>query len=748
MPKVTVIMPLYNAEKYVKEAIDCILNQTFTEFELLIIDDCPTDGTLDIVYQIQDDRIRIIHNEKNMGIAYSRNRGLAEAKGEYIALMDDDDLTPLDRLEREVVFLDNNLNIGVIGGNIEGISENGESRSEPVFLKTRPGEIHSEMMFSCPIANSSTMFRKSIVDNYKITYKMGMFGMEDFRFWVEMSLHAQIANFQDTFLYWRDRADNESARVHSEEEKEREEKYFEILLLALCGNGFKLTKEEKELYKISFIEANHSNCNDINKLYDLMCKLASQAYNMNVEWAWDFVLTCRNHYLDVVQKTKGDSFIDSLFIEGFSRNLVERMIDEPLISVVIPTRNREDKIISAIESVRKQTYSYIEIIVVDDASSDNTLLCLERYKEKLKNKELLRIYHLDKNCGPAYARNYGVSRSRGTYIAFHDDDDQWHPDKLAIQIQRMLYDKDVDMSFGQMARFGKEGFVSIVDERLDWETKRSHFFQELLMDNFIGAPTIVIRKTAFQKIGGFDENILSLEDWEFAIRASKYLRIEYVKTPLMDVHIHDNSVTYNHENYVISWAYILKKYMKEAENKNAYKIQMLRHLYGNLNGSLASIEDVLHYKELLKSLLVPEVFEEPLVVEAFFIEGINFVQNKIENNLLRYKKVCHILLDTEDTIAQWLLKKGYKNVAIYGMGKLGKCLADRLSETEIQVICGIDKNETNFRDIQVIGVDEVLSEGMLVDVIIVTPLYQYDEITNELSQITDIKCISIEELLL
>ena len=119
MPKVTVIMPLYNAKKYVREAMDCILNQTFKDFEFLIIDDCPTDGTLDIVNQIQDNRIRIIHNGKNQGIAYSRNRGLAEAKGEYIALMDDDDLTPLDRLEREVSFLDDYPEIGVIGGNIE-----------------------------------------------------------------------------------------------------------------------------------------------------------------------------------------------------------------------------------------------------------------------------------------------------------------------------------------------------------------------------------------------------------------------------------------------------------------------------------------------------------------------------------------------------------------------------------------------------------------------------------------------------
>lgn len=747
MPKVTVIMPLYNAEKYVKETIECILNQTFKDFELLIIDDCPTDGTLDVVNQIQDDRIRILHNGKNRGIAYSRNHGLAEAKGEYIALMDDDDLTPLDRLEREVVFLDNNPDIGVIGGNVETISENGEKRTKPFLIKTRPEEIHSEMMFACPMANSSTMFRKLILDNDKITYKDGMFGMEDFRFWVEMSLHTQIVNFQDTLLYWRKRIDNESSRVVFEEKKEREEKYFEILFWALCGNGFELTEQEKEIYKISFMEHNHSNCNDVSKLYDLMCKLVSQAYSLNVKWAWDFMLTCRSHYLSVVRKTKG-VFIDDLYTSGFSCDITERMIDKPLVSVVIPTHNREDKIISAIESVRRQTYSHIEIVVVDDASSDNTLLSLEQYKEKLENRDLLIICPLEKNGGPAYARNYGVSRSRGTYIAFLDDDDQWHPDKLAIQIEQIQHNENIDLLFAQMAKFNKGRFINIVNENLDWEAKKSCLFQEFLMNNYVGTPTIVIRKTAFQKIGGFDENIPSLEDWEFAIRASKFLKIDFVKTPLMDVHINDISVAHNLENYVISWVYIMKKYMKEAKDENEYKIQMLSHLKRNLKGGLSAAEDVFYYKELLKSLTVPEIFEEPLVIEALFIDWVNYDQDILEKHLLRYKKVCHILLDTEDTIAEWLLKKSYKTVVIYGMGKLGKCLADRISGTEVKVICGIDKNPTNFRNIEVIGLKEVLSRQMSADVIIITPLYQYNEIVNELLRVTNIKCISIEDLLL
>ena len=94
MPKISVIMPVYNAERYIKIAVDSILNQTFKDFELIVIDDKGTDDSIKIVEEISDPRIRILHNEKNCGIAFSRNRGITEAKGEYLALMDDDDYAP------------------------------------------------------------------------------------------------------------------------------------------------------------------------------------------------------------------------------------------------------------------------------------------------------------------------------------------------------------------------------------------------------------------------------------------------------------------------------------------------------------------------------------------------------------------------------------------------------------------------------------------------------------------------------
>ena len=101
-PKVTVVIPAYNSQKYINETIESILNQTFSDFELLIINDCSTDNTLKILNSYKNEKIKIYSNEKNMGITPTRNRGFDLAKGEYITFMDHDDIAPSYKLEKQL----------------------------------------------------------------------------------------------------------------------------------------------------------------------------------------------------------------------------------------------------------------------------------------------------------------------------------------------------------------------------------------------------------------------------------------------------------------------------------------------------------------------------------------------------------------------------------------------------------------------------------------------------------------------
>lgn len=748
-PRVSVIMPIYNAEKYVKGTIKQILNQTFKDFELVLINDHPTDKTMDIVRSIKDERIRIVENDHNRGIAYSRNRGLEEARGEYIALMDDDDLTDLERFKLEVEFLDKHPEIDVIGGGSLTINEKGEVISQPPFMLSDPGYVKAQMMFYCPMANSSVMFRKSMIDKYGIRYQDKCLGMEDYRFWIETSLHANIVNFQRTFLYWRVSETGETSRVLEDKLIERRKLFAQFQIYGLESHGFRLTDEEKKVFTDAFEETKSIIYKDLDKLYHVLKKLVAQAYELELPFADEMRYACRNRYLEMVRRY-GQNYHIGMIDEAFSCQSVEA---KKKVSVVIPTHNREDKITYSINSVLAQTYDNLEIIIVDDCSTDSTAEVVKRLQRLHKDK--IFYYKMATNSGPAKARNFGVKQATGEYIAFHDDDDEWHPDKLEIQMTKMLRDTSIDMSFGQMSRYLNGAYVNTVCDRLDWYHMRENFFQELLLDNYVGAPTIVIKKDSFEKIKGFSERIPSLEDWEFAIRAARDLKVEFINTPLMDVHITRQSVTHNVEGYAKSWSYILEKYIEFAKDKNAFILQMYRHLGGALEGQ--ETEDKERYVNMAKKLIVPKVIKEGSLEEKFFDMFFATKENTIIVNqdqhtvdrLSRYRRVCEKLLDPEDTIAKWLVEKKIKKVAIYGMGRLGKCLTDRLDGSGVKVVCGIDRNEASFRKISVMSMESFIKTKPLVDAVIITPLYEYDGLAKRIYDGTGNKyeCISVEHLL-
>jgi glycosyltransferase involved in cell wall biosynthesis len=748
-PKVSVIMPIYNAEKYVKETIDGILNQTFEDFELLLINDHPTDKTMEIVKDIKDSRIRIIENERNRGIAYSRNRGLEEARGQYIALMDDDDLTDRERLKLEVDFLDSHLDIGVIGGSSVNIDESNRQQSEPAFILTNPDYIRAQMMFFCPMANSSTMFRKNIIEAYGIRYQENCLGMEDYRFWIEMSLHTKITNFQKTFLYWRSSATGETSRIIENRREERKKLFAEFQIYGLESNGFRLSDQEKKVFTEAFEESKSIIYSDLEQLYRVLRKLVNQAYELGLTFADEMRYTCRNYYLEMVRRNH------VICKEGMKKDGFSCQKENPQVkvSVIIPTHNRANKLFYSVNSVLLQSYNNYEVLIIDDCSTDNTKDVVKQLQDEYPGKII--YYKLEKNSGPAKARNFGVGKAIGKYIAFHDDDDEWYPDKLEIQMKKMLQDNSIDLTFGQMTRYLGGKFVNIVCDRFDWYHIQDRFFQQLLMENYIGAPTIVMKKEAFIRLGGFCEKIPSLEDWDLAIRAARELHIEFINTPLMDVHITRKSVTHNIENYVYSWAYLMQAYISEAENRDTFIIQMFRHLEGAMYETDNALKQ--KYVELASQLIVPSVIlpntVEEKLLELYFVKKdesvlLSQAQQNVER-LRRYRSVCAKLLDPDDTIARWLLKKGLIKVAIYGMGNFGKCLADRLQNGGIEVVCGIDKKQLVFRNIPVVSLRQFRGEYSEVDAIIVTPLYEFTIIAEQINSVKEkvYMCISVEELL-
>ena len=167
-PLVTIFMPVYNSEKYIREALDSLVSQTYKNLEILIVDDGSTDSSLSIIKSYKDDRIRLIKNPENKGIPFNRTLALREAKGKYLANLDADDIAYSRRIEKQVQYMEEHESIDAIGSYY---SEFGEGKLKNIKSKMNSSEkVKIGLLFFNPIANPTAMIRLSTLKNYNISY--------------------------------------------------------------------------------------------------------------------------------------------------------------------------------------------------------------------------------------------------------------------------------------------------------------------------------------------------------------------------------------------------------------------------------------------------------------------------------------------------------------------------------------------------------------------------------------------------
>ncbi len=210
-PKVTVLMPVYNGEKYLKDAIESIIGQDFTDFEFLIINDGSTDGSGTIMASYSDPRIHIVNNEKNIGLVNSLNKAMELAFGEYIVRMDCDDISLKNRLSVQVKFMDANQNFGA-SGSYYYLLRNGTKAIVDFPLKEN--EIKCFMIFNCPIAHPSAIIRNSLIKKYNLKYSSDYLHSEDYDLWSRMSEISGLSNLSDVLLKYRVHANQITGSTH------------------------------------------------------------------------------------------------------------------------------------------------------------------------------------------------------------------------------------------------------------------------------------------------------------------------------------------------------------------------------------------------------------------------------------------------------------------------------------------------------------------------------------------------------
>ncbi|MBT2289847.1 glycosyltransferase family 2 protein [Paenibacillus albidus] len=221
-PAVTVLMPVYNGEKYLAEAIESILNQTFADFEFLIINDASKDRTVEIIESYKDERIRLVHNEQNLRLIATLNKGIGLARGTYLARMDADDISVPQRLERQVAFLDANPGIAVCGCWADMIGENaGHIWKFPMTHE----EIKARLLFENCISHPGVTVRRSILEDPALRYDPQYTHVEDWEFWSHISMEHKLHNLQEILLHYR-LNDNSVSRLYEDEQSFNNRKVF------------------------------------------------------------------------------------------------------------------------------------------------------------------------------------------------------------------------------------------------------------------------------------------------------------------------------------------------------------------------------------------------------------------------------------------------------------------------------------------------------------------------------------------
>jgi glycosyltransferase involved in cell wall biosynthesis len=281
-PILSVVMPTYNGEKYLNAAIDSVLNQTFKDFELLIINDGSADGSLEIISSYKDKRIRLIDLGENKGISYCRNLGLQEASGEFLAWTDCDDINSPTRFEKQINFLQNNLDFGGCGTWISRF------RGDKTFYIAKafenPEKIKVALIFKpASIPNPAAMLRLSEIRKHRIRYDERLQIGEDYDFIFRCSRHFQFSNIQELLYMYRDSETSIMKKFEDEDSKT-----FNILKLVykevLATLGIAPTEEELHIHydtcsrKIFTDFQEFKDCyywlkkltlaNDSNKVYD------------------------------------------------------------------------------------------------------------------------------------------------------------------------------------------------------------------------------------------------------------------------------------------------------------------------------------------------------------------------------------------------------------------------------------------------------------------------------------------------
>ncbi|NJK67621.1 MAG: glycosyltransferase [Microcoleus sp. SU_5_3] len=696
-PRVSVIIPAYNGDRYIAQAVESVISQTYTNWELIVVDDGSTDDTRQAL-QPYIDRIHYVY-QQNQGVAAARNCGIREAKGELIAFLDQDDFLLSDKLAAQIALFDTQPSLGIVNSGWRIVKEQGENIFDVTPWEYLPQLDLKTWIVYMPLLPSAMMFSRQwlervggfdseydSVDDADLILRLALSGCE--AAWLPQVTVCYRQHGQNVSIQRVEKQANLAIKLKQNlfsrsdlpEDIRQLEKpaFYEILTWMawqLYYSGYPV--QAVDYYQKSFFYTPYS---PEKTVIDWVARLTtiSKSYGM---------------YPDL-QSLRNLPEWKQLMVSILPKKTAR-------VSVIIPTYNSDRYIIQAVESVLNQTYQNWEIIIVDDGSTDNTRQLLAPYLDLIQ-------YIYQDNQGAAIARNSACKLAKGEFLAFLDSDDSFLPEKLEKQIA--CFDADPTLDLVQT------GWV-IVDQNNQgiygvkpWEEAPKLDLEAFVFYKSVRPSAMMLRREWWERLGGFDPRFPPTEDLDFVLRlALKGCKSVWLKEILTCYRQHDSNLMSNGSKLMKNTEIVMEQFfarpdlpghirdLKRAERykcfvwiawrmyRDGYLPEMVESLEKSLYyTSLTGTETVFNWLETFKGVSAQygDKFDAYALTnlqewqEIVAIAANNPYQFQPTSSAIYRQQKKHVLLYTEDS--------GVGGLAQFNHSLMCKLAADGYRVTSVQ----------------------------------------------------------------
>ena len=542
-PLVSIVMPIYNSETYLDEAILSIIHQTYQNWELLVINEFGSNEEGKRIinrYAAIDSRIRLIQNSERLGIAESLNEGLRQARGEYIARMDGDDISLPKRIEKQVEFMENNNDILLCGVQVEVFG----SEKWDWKLETDSAQIRTDALFYSPCVHPTILFRRDVIDKYSIFYNKNYKASEDYDFFTRVLEFGEIANLKEVLFKYRLYGTNATYINNNIGFKI----YSDVMEMQFHKLGIDFSRQEVDLLSVHYSLKGLEGVEVLEKMVALdllLKKIFYVLYNKDKKSAPYLFKTLHRRFKESYDwldntckhfdKNKAESiYKNSVFYHGEFYAQTKFASSKPKVSVLLPVYNSEKYIAETLWSLFDQTFSDFEVLVLNEYVSSKEGLEVV----KMFDDDRIRIIQNKEKLGLADSLNLGMREAKGEYLARIDGDDLARSDRFALQVEFLDKNREYGLVGSLQHHFGIN-----TDYIHDVPKEHKDILAGLIYDCLVCHSTIMMRKKAFIDNRLFYDKTKQAEDYELWTRACKIFKFYNIPEVLGEYRVGEDNIT-------------------------------------------------------------------------------------------------------------------------------------------------------------------------------------------------------------